>query len=60
VVRDAVARRLDQAAADRIDAAYRSAYGEHPETPDELRRAQQTARRLTGEEPWAPRAMADC
>jgi hypothetical protein len=54
VVRDAVVRRLAEVKAERIDTAYARAYAEHPETPDELRQAERTAARITGDEPWEP------
>ncbi|MDP9452954.1 MAG: ribbon-helix-helix protein, CopG family [Actinomycetota bacterium] len=54
VVRDALVRRLAEARRARIDLTYGQAYAEQPETPDELRRAEQAAARLTAEEPWEP------
>jgi len=54
VVREAVHRRLTEEAGERIGDAYRSAYGEHPETPVELERAERSASRLTSDEPWEP------
>lgn len=52
VARDAVHDRLRAVAQSRAAAAYREAYDEHPETAAELRRAEQSARRLVAEEPW--------
>ena len=54
VVRDAVNRRLHAAAGERVANAYRRAYSEHPETPEELRRAEAAASRLTEDESWEP------
>lgn len=38
----------------RIEAEYRTAYAEHPETDHDVARATEDARRLVEEEPWAP------
>lgn len=54
VVRDAVQRRLDEDRRARLDASYRRAYEEHPETIEDLERAERSAHRLTGDEPWEP------
>lgn len=54
IVREAVRRRLRQAAVDRVAASYQAAYTGDPETADELERAEQTAQRLTDEESWEP------
>jgi hypothetical protein len=52
--RDSVARRLADAARLQASAAHRQGYLDHPETADELSRAEQTDSRLTEEEPWEP------
>lgn len=52
VVRDAVERRLAEVEGNRAEAAYRAAYTERPETPDELDRARRNGLRLIEEEPW--------
>lgn len=54
IVRDALVRRLADVARDRIDRAYHRAYTADPETPEELRRAERAAARLTGDESWEP------
>ncbi len=54
VVREAFLRRLAEARSARTDLIYERAYGEQPDTPDELRRAEQAAARLTADEPWEP------
>jgi len=38
----------------RIEAEFRAAYADRPETDDDLARATQDARRLVQEEPWTP------
>ena len=52
LVRAAVLRLLRAKERLAVASAYRAAYGEHPETGGELRRAQRSAGRLTAEEPW--------
>jgi len=52
VVRDAVLQSLRAAADARAAAAYEQAYGDQPETEEELDRARRTALRLTADEPW--------
>jgi metal-responsive CopG/Arc/MetJ family transcriptional regulator len=54
LVRDALTARLAEARRSRIDVGYERAYAEHPETPHDLRRAEEAATRLTGDEPWKP------
>lgn len=54
VLREALMWRLADAQRSRIDRAYENAYTRHPETPEELRRAEEAAIRLTGDEPWIP------
>ena len=52
IVRAAVLRLLRAKERAAVAFGYREAYGEHPETPGELRRAQRSAGRLTAEEHW--------
>lgn len=52
VVRDAVLHSLKAAANARAATAYERAYGDQPETAEELDRALHTALRLTTDEPW--------
>lgn len=52
IVRMAVLRLLQAAERASVATAYRDAYGEHPETAGDLRRAQRVAGRLTSEESW--------
>ncbi len=52
VVREAVVHWLAQSRRAKEDEAYRRAYEEHPETPEELEEAEQNAARLVAEEPW--------
>jgi len=52
VVREAVLHALRAAANARAAAAYAQAYGDQPETDEELDRAQRTALRLTADEHW--------
>lgn len=52
VVREAVLQSLKVAANARAAADYERAYGDQPETDEELDRAQRTALRLTTDEPW--------
>lgn len=52
IVRAAVLRLLRATERAAVASSYREAYGEYPETPGELRRAQRAAGRLTAEESW--------
>ncbi|MGH9000830.1 MAG: ribbon-helix-helix domain-containing protein [Acidimicrobiia bacterium] len=52
IVRAAVLRLLRAAEHASVASAYRQAYEAQPETVGELRRAQRSAGRITGEESW--------
>ena len=52
LVRAAVIQLLRAAERAATASAYREAYGEHPETAGEMRRAERSAGRLTAEESW--------
>lgn len=51
-MRIAVLHLLKATASARTAAAYAQAYGQHPESAEELERAQATAQRLTADESW--------
>ena len=52
LVRLAVLRLLQAAERAATADAYREAYGQHPETPTDVRRAERAAARLTAQESW--------
>jgi predicted transcriptional regulator len=52
IVKAAVLRLLRAAERAQVASAYRQAYEDRPEAPNDLRRAERTARRLTTEEVW--------
>lgn len=54
VLREALVHRIEEADSEGVAEMYRRSYSEQPEGPEELQRAEQSARRLTSEEPWEP------
>jgi predicted transcriptional regulator len=52
LVKEAIVEWLRHQDAAQIEAKYRQAYADHPETDDELQRAEESATRLIDEEPW--------
>lgn len=52
LIREAINEWLRRQQEERIAHDYRSAYAEHPETDEEMQRADANARRAVQEEPW--------